>query len=242
MKTFAVSRRPLALMTALFAVVALPLPLAAQDKAAPAPGTGDLEALLSGHTFPMNLKMKDLDAATWRRIKIGNSDKKSDSNLSGLGLLGILSGGNMGGMLGSILSGISTAGPDVYYTRGQMITLAGVTYLVAYQPETKEIDFGMLLLMKDSDTPPPPKPLTPDSPLVMSLLNLQTIGSLTGVRPVDMQAEIADSQARVKMVQELAKKPESSLAEPDLKALAPASASPAAPAAKDASTKHPGSK
>ncbi len=41
--------------------------------------------------------------------------------------------------------------------------------------------------------PPAPEKLTPDTPLSLSLLNLRTSGSLTDIRPFDLNQEIADS-------------------------------------------------
>ena len=196
---------------ALFLIGAVTAGVSAQEKPAPTQPAGELEGLFGGRAQPLALKMKDLDVAGWRRIKIsGSPDKKEDGGLGGL--MGAMLGGGggglggmMGSMVGSMLSGTSTAGPDVFYTRGQTIALGGETYLVAYQPQTKDIDFGMLMKMKDSASPPPPKPLTPDSPLVMSLLNLHAIGNLTGIRPFDLQAEIADSEALSKAMAEVAK-------------------------------------
>lgn len=208
MKALSLNSRLWMLLPAFVSLAALPQAGFAQEK------SGNLEDLFGGRSHPISLKMKDLDGSVWRRIKIGGSDKKDDAGGLG-GLMGAMFGGGGGGeegmggfmsaLMGPMLSGISTAGPNVYYTRGQTIVLGSETYLVAYQPKTKEIDFGMIMKMKDVNTLPPPKPLTLESPLVMSLLNLRTVGHLNGIQPVDVQAEIAESEAAAQMVAEIAK-------------------------------------
>jgi len=239
---------------AFVSLAVLPQTLFAQEKSS----GGDLETLFSGKSQPISLKMKDLDSAAWRRVKIGGgADKKEDGGLGGM--LGAMFGGGgagegMGGMmsalLGPMFSGVSTAGPNVYYTRGKTIVLGNETYLVAYQPQIKEVDFATIMKMKDMSAPPTPKPLTPDTVLVMSLLNLHTIGNLTGIQPFDMQMEITESEAAAAAVAEIAKeqgaeKKDKSLFDPDEAPVeptkpAPPKAKPAAPKKKPSGSKRSG--
>ncbi|MCW3055009.1 MAG: hypothetical protein JWN14_4179 [Chthonomonadales bacterium] len=223
----------------------LPQTVFAQEKS----DGGDLETLFSGKSQPISLKMKDLDSAVWRRVKIsGGSEKKEDGGLAGM--LGSMFGGGAGGgegmggmmsaLLGPMFSGVSTAGPNVYYTRGKTVVLGSETYLVAYQPQIKDLDFAALMKMKDMAAPPTPKPLTPETLLVMSLLNLHTIGNLSNIQPFNLQTEITESETAVTALAEIAKEQETEKKDKNLfdpEEAAPAPAKPAPPKAKPVTPK-----
>lgn len=242
MNAFSRTYRPWMVWAAFACLSIAPQAGFAQDKG----HSGDLETLLSGPASAVTLKMKDLASPGWRRLKVsGGSEKKEDSSLGMLGAMfgggGEGMGGLMSSLLGPMLSGVSTAGPDVYYTRGQTLVMGGDTFLIAYQPETKAVDFSMLMKMKDMDSPPPPKPLTQDSPLAMSLLNLHTIGHLTGIQPVDVAQEIAASEESAKTIAELAKeeakdKKDDALFDPDTEPAKPAAKPAAKPTTKKKTT------
>jgi len=128
----------------------------------------DLKELLAGNRVPLNQKLKDLDA-TWRRVGVtGQSDS--------------------GALLMFYARLVGGAASTTYYTKGETVTIAGETYLLAYRPQTKDPD--MMALMRGG-TPPPPEPFTPDTPLALSLVQLRTAGSLTDIRPFNLEQEIA---------------------------------------------------
>lgn len=158
------------------------------------------------------MTLKDLGGGSWRRMRVPSTgDGKDDGGGGFLGLLGAMMGGGsgmggaLGGMMGSMLSGVATAGPDVYYTQGKTISLGSETYLVAYQPQMPPVNMLALMKMGDAEKMPIPKPLTPESPLSLSLLNLRVVGSLLDIRAVDVDAEIAASKDMVKMIEDLEK-------------------------------------
>lgn len=132
----------------------------------------DMSTLLRGDQTPLTHKLSDLDG-TWRRLSVSAS---ADSANPGQAYL-------------SLLSGAGTA--DYYYTQGKTETVGSETYLVAYHRQTPTFDFAALMRAGNSATPPKLIPLTPDTVLSLSLLNLRTAGSLNDIRPFDMQQEIS---------------------------------------------------
>ncbi len=80
--------------------------------------------------------------------------------------------------------------PTTMYTRGQTLVIGGETYLIAYAPSPPLL------------TPPqpgqqggaPPAPLTADSEMFLSLLNIRTIGNLLNIHPFDLKQEITADQ------------------------------------------------
>jgi hypothetical protein len=134
----------------------------------------DLKDLLSGRNIPLTLKLKDLNA-DWRRVSIGGAESGGYSQL-------------LTGMLGSLLGG---AGGGGYYTKGDTVALGGETYLIAYRTHVKEIDFTALMRGGGDAGPPKPEPLTPDTPLTLSLLNLRSVGSISDIRPFNLEQEVA---------------------------------------------------
>jgi len=135
----------------------------------------DMGQLLQGDRAPLTHKLSDLDE-TWRRLSLGASD-----------------GGNPTSAYLSLFTGLGGAS-DVYYTQGRLETVAGETYLVAYRRQAKPIDFAALMRSSLRNDVPKPEPLTPDTVLSLSLLNLRTAGSLNDIRAFDMQQEMAATQ------------------------------------------------
>lgn len=128
---------------------------------------------------PMQLQLKTLDRS-WQRLSL-NQESLGPAMLFG-----------MSGLLQSALR------TNIYYTQGQTITLGKQKYLVAYRPEGS----GMTLteLIKDSRNRAPEsliKALTPDTPLVLSLINLSKIESLQDIQPFDLQKEIRESKQAI---------------------------------------------
>lgn len=139
-----------------------------------ADATEALRTLLAGTDFPLALRLKQLDNS-WRRLSISGQYE-------------------MGEWMQMYSSMFGSTFKDVFYTRGQMVTLSGETYIVAYRPQskTKPLDFTAMIRMGSDPAakPPAPEKMTPETPLSLSLLNLRTIGSLNNIRPFDLNAEL----------------------------------------------------
>ena len=129
----------------------------------------DLKDLLSGKQVPLALKLKDLDGS-WRRVRVSTSE----------------AGGAVLGMYSQLLGG---TGPGVYYTKGEVVLLAGETYVIAYQHLIKPINTMELLR---GGTPPEPENLTPETPLSLALIQLRTAGTLSDIRPFNLDQELAE--------------------------------------------------
>jgi hypothetical protein len=82
------------------------------------------------------------------------------------------------------------AGSGVYYTKGEVILLAGETYVIAYQPPTKTFADTMALIR--GGTPTELWRLTPETSLALALIQLRAAGSLTDIRPFDLDQELAE--------------------------------------------------
>ena len=152
----------------------------------------DMSALLRGDQTPLTHKVSDLDG-TWRRLTLDAS----------------ANGGNASTAYLSLFSGLGAAGADVYYTQGRTEAFGGETYLVAYHRQAKPIDFAALMRAGSSQNQPKPDPLTPDTVLSLSLLNLRTAGSLNDIRAFDVQQEVTAAQQAA--AQDSARQSESNL-------------------------------
>ncbi len=132
--------------------------------------TTDLKELLSGKTIPLEMKFKDLDKE-WRRVSASET-------------------GNMMQAYSAMLGG---SGGSAYYTKGQTVTVGNETYIVAYHSQTKVINFFALAQAGQGGggKMQEPEKLTPETPLMLSLLNLRMTGSLNDIRPFNLEQEIA---------------------------------------------------
>ena len=174
--------------------------------------------IFGGDHPPYALKLKDLNAS-WLALRLAmvNAPKSApagENPLAQLMGLGAMGGGNgkdkgeaLGEMLGmSLFSGMLGGGgvqeTPVYYTQGQTLNLAGEMFLVVYSQnktglnlmemalqsaksgEDKEPDFAKLAAESK---------LGPESSLSLSLINVKTIATLSGLRPFDMNQEIVES-------------------------------------------------
>jgi hypothetical protein len=125
----------------------------------------DFKDLLAGKTVPLSLKLKDL-TSDWRRFTTVGADTVSPANITRL-----MFGGAAGG----------------YYSRGETVTAAGESYLVAYRLQTKPLDATVFT----RGQPPTPEKPTLDSVLSLCLLHLRTLDSFTDIRPFDLEVELA---------------------------------------------------
>jgi hypothetical protein len=129
--------------------------------------SADLKDLLSGEKHALTLQMKDLDGQ-WRRLSTG--------------------GGGTGGLAAVYAAMFGGAG-NVYYTKGEMVSVATETYLIAYTLRTKPVDY--MTILREGPGAGPTEELTAESPLCLSLLNLRATGSLTDIRQFNLEEEIA---------------------------------------------------
>ncbi len=165
---------------------------------APVIRAGDsLEPLLSGKSFPLAMKLKDLNGE-WRRFTLrGNGSITGNVSVNVTGnTTGSASQNNLTGSLGG--------GRD-YVTEGQTTSANGRTYLVAYHLPMAGLDLTALLQAVATKTPPTNAVLTPESSLSLSLLDVRTIGGFDDVRAFDAQREIAASEQAFKALLTLLK-------------------------------------
>jgi hypothetical protein len=146
----------------------------------------DLQSILSGNKIPLSVKFQDLDS-NWRQISVSGVFEFGDLMRAYSSLFGI-----------SNSSGI-------YYTKGETIEIADKTYVIAYriQSNAQNISFQKLIestvgtfgtTTQCNEETLGKKLLSPDTGLVLSLLNVETIGSLNDIRPFDFKQEQAAAQ------------------------------------------------
>jgi|GEM_PF-5415672 len=112
----------------------------------------ELPDLISGNRFPLTLKLRDLNNE-WRGFSMSGQYE-------------------MGDWMQTFSSLFGTSASNLYYTKGQTVSVGNETYLVAYRIESK------------------PEKLTAETSLTLSLLNLRTIGSLNNIRLFNLQQEV----------------------------------------------------
>ena len=121
--------------------------------------------LFAGKIAPTTMVLKNMDSS-WTHFNISTPQ---DSQI--------------GSMLSSVLGGMTSG----YYSKGEIITLNSVPYLIAYAlPERKFTQEDLR-----QSTPPPPVKVTPDTELHLCLLNLYSAISILNIRPFDLSKEIS---------------------------------------------------
>ena len=147
------------------------------------PGPGVSDILAGTSSIPLSLTLGGLDG-TWRRMTTtGPYD--------------------LGAITQAITSLIGSTGAGVYYTKGQSLSVGATTYLVTYRTQPKLFDITTITQITSGGKPPAPERLTPQTPLTLTLLNLQAAGSLTDIRAFNLQRELADSAAAAKAYNDL---------------------------------------
>ncbi len=158
----------------------------------PAPCAGqDLTTLLSGKSYPLVMKLKDL-SGDWRRVTLYASTSANGNltvNVTGSG--SVSSNQNNLGTLGA---------SRVYVTQGQTASFGGQVYLIAYHLPSSGLDLNMLLQAVAAKQPPQPAVFTPETVLPLALLDLRTVGSIDDVRAFDLKVEIAESEANARLI------------------------------------------
>lgn len=148
---------------------------------------GDFKDLLSGKTYPLTVKLGDL-GKEWRRITIRTTGSAS-------GNISVSISGNSNSTSGSSQNNIADlAGSKVYLTKGQTASANGVTYLVAYRLPGGGIDLPALIQVLATKSAPELNPLTVESVLPLSVLDVKCVGSLDEIRAFDLKREIAESE------------------------------------------------
>jgi hypothetical protein len=134
-------------ISATIATVAIPISTHVTIAAEPT-----LNEILAGKTIPNTVKLKEL-TPDWRSIstngqfELGSSIQSLFTSFTGMSLFGN------------------------YYTKGQTVSLAGESYIVAYSLQDK------------------PERINGETSLGLSLLNLKTIGSLTNIHSFNIEKE-----------------------------------------------------
>lgn len=134
--------------------------------------------VFSGKVCPLTIIVKDL-TPEWSQFTLGETPQ--------------MPGGQEGGMMPMIM--LINRSDSIYYTQNHTVTCAGQTYLIAYARQRKPLDPRIF----EQAEPPKFEPLTLDTTLTLSLLNLRSCGSLRDIHQVNL-AEVfaADENAKRK--------------------------------------------
>lgn len=125
----------------------------------------EVNELLSGKTFPLTMKLNQLNSE-WRGLSISGQFEVGDWMQS------------FGTLFGSLFGTGSSS--NLYYTKGQTVTIGSETYMVAYRLQSTS------------------GKVAPETTLALSLLNLRTIGSLNNIRSFNLEQEIATLERMMK--------------------------------------------
>lgn len=127
---------------------------------------------------PLSLQLKALDP-TWKRLTLNKNTTADASPYFLFGFSGLVE---------------SALGTNIYYTQGKTIVINEQQYLVTYRAEDSTLKFADLVKSGSSSLESLKKELTPESKLVLSLFNLNTLNSLSDIQPFDLQREIEASK------------------------------------------------
>ena len=131
----------------------------------------ELRDVLTGKVYPLSVKAGDLDRSWVRLTPVG------DTTLGWTQMYAALLGGQAA----------------VYYTRGDTVQAEGEIYLVAYG---RQIDQRTLAeMMRRGAEPMLLEPITAETRLTLSLLNLRSARSLTNIQPFHLSEETAQQKA-----------------------------------------------
>lgn len=131
------------------------------------------------------IRLKELGPA-WRRVTIGGPEEFKRT-----GSFSSLAGGIFGAMFGGALPTSGYTPPS--YTRGEVTAIGSEQFLVVYRPEFKGLDMAAMMRLGEGAKPPAPEKLTPETPLILTLVNLRSVTSLSDLRPFNLQTELAES-------------------------------------------------
>jgi hypothetical protein len=144
----------------------------------------DFQELISGKQAPLTKQLKDLDDS-WRQIAISGQYEMADLMKSWTSLFG------------------ADFYNNIYYTQGETVKVNQENYIVAYRLASSGEPMNIFSMFEnvmgtmggmtggDCAALVPPKSITSETTISLSLLNLKTIGSLNNVRPFDLETDLA---------------------------------------------------
>jgi prepilin-type processing-associated H-X9-DG protein len=139
--------------------------------------TSALTNLLNGADAPLTLPLKSLNGE-WRRVSISGQ-------------------GDMNPFTMTFMPNDQV----VYYTRGQIVSIGGESFVAAYRAPMKKVDFMSLMRMGPGTQMPLPDKLTPDTPLSLTLLNLRIVNMIGDIARFDLKEELARSERQIAAAQ-----------------------------------------
>lgn len=129
--------------------------------------------ILSGSVTPLTIKLKDLDS-NWRVFTAASSDYTN------------------------ILATAMGGGGNKVFTKGDTVSIGNDVFLVTYKAEAPD-----MTALFAGGGPPKPKPLTSDSVLRLSLLNLHALSAMDGIRVFDLKEQtVAPAKSLLELMQE----------------------------------------
>lgn len=188
-----------------FLILAALVPLAAATPARSQEFAGALAATAASATLKDMAKPGVVRARISLTAPSAGAESAGANPMAGLfSMLGGLMGGSgdgMSGAMSAIFSGVAGPGPDVYYTSGQIVAVAGENFLQVWQVKPNPPAISAI----NGDAPPVPKALTATSALTSALINIRQIAAIREVRPFRLADELAESAKRLKEIEAFAK-------------------------------------
>jgi len=131
-----------------------------------------MASVLSGKTIPLSVTLKQLDGS-WHCITPEHTADAAET------LVRMIAMGEAH----------QAWAPEVMYTHGETVVIAGETYLFAYARPSKPL----LLPGRGNreEAQPVLLSLTPDTEVFLTLLNIRSMGNLLDIHPFDLKRELA---------------------------------------------------
>lgn len=150
-------------------LLCLLLPLASTAQNSNKTTADAVKEILSGKRAPLSYKLKEL-TSEWASMRVGQALNMQDYM--------------------QMVSAMFSSG-GVYYTRGEILHVGDIQYLVAYTPPSTKPDMAALMAAQRPDPAMfKPTKLTPDTVLTLSLINTVSLSSLSEIHPFDLDAEL----------------------------------------------------
>lgn len=163
------------LVMILLSVVVIPMLVGSAESA-------EIKDLISGEMFPLTMQLKDLDD-DWRAMTVG----------------GMAAMGDLSSIYASMFGGDS----HPFYTRGETVSVGEETFIVGYQARTEPFNFfAQMMTMGGRGGRLTREKLTPETPLALSLVKLETVSGFSDIRAFDLDQEIAESERLAESVEE----------------------------------------
>ena len=150
-------------------------------------GEVTIKDALAGKVAPLTLKLSDLNR-DWYRLNV--SAKPAPEGL----------GGSSRAYFALMLGGLGD-GAAACFTKGDIVTIEGEAFLVAYRLIPKPVDMNAVMRGGPNALPAPEKP-APDAPLTLSLLRLRGVDGLSNIKPFDLEAELTGGETTDAAIEE----------------------------------------